>query len=596
MFFEKDFPDKLRSQILASEIVGKKVKLKGRGPEFSGLCPFHNEKTPSFSVNDQKGFYHCFGCGAHGDIVSFVMNVEGLEFKDAVEQIANDFGIAIPLVKNIDFVKEDKTVKTYELLEEIAKFFEKNLHSKIAQNARQYLSTRQINSTIAKKFRLGFAPDSYEELVTHLQKLGFKNDELLKSGVIGKNNQNNLFAKFRNRVIFPILDKKNRVIAFGGRTISDAMPKYLNSAETELFKKSQTLYNLSFARKAIFDKKYAIIVEGYMDAIALAKNSIENVVAGLGTALGKEHLQELFNITDKIVICLDGDLAGINASKRIAEIALPMINSKKNIEFNILPNQLDPDDFIKEFGVNETKKTFENSIPLSQMLFDFAIKEFGIILGKKNISAEKKAKVEAFLSDKIELIGDKSTKKYFSLYFKDILFQLGRNGNSKGLIRQTPKISLSKISDSKSEILALLIKFPYLVNFNNDKFDIREFEFGYEEFDEIKDKIVEAIEEEDILTLTENYAKITEKILLDLEKFGFNNHIAKIKNIIENLNNFDIDHISIRFQILLLRNLLIQITQEYKALTAENSEVANEKIAYCKSLEQEIASLEKELI
>ena len=355
MLFPKDFPDKLRSSILTSEVVGKKVKLKARGPEFQGLCPFHNEKSPSFTVNDLKGFYHCFGCAAHGDIISFVMQSDGLEYKDAVTKLAEDFGIPIPKT-DFDFTKENKLERDYLILEKACQFFEKNLYAETGFEARNYLKKRNLNAEIAKKFRLGFALNSYEALSNFLKEEGFSELEISKTGIIGQNDRKKLYDKFRNRVIYPITDKKNRVIAFGGRTIGDEMPKYLNSAETEFFKKNQTLYNIFYARKAIFTKAHAIVVEGYMDAIALSANGVENVVAGLGTALGAEHLKELFYITDRVVICLDGDDAGIRAAKRFSEIALPLITAKKNVAFSILPNKMDPDDFIKKFGAREIEK------------------------------------------------------------------------------------------------------------------------------------------------------------------------------------------------------------------------------------------------
>ena len=255
MLFPTDFPDKLRSSILTSQVVARKVKLKAHGKEFHGLCPFHNEKTPSFTVNDQKGFYHCFGCGAHGDIITFLMKNEGLEFKESVFRLADDFSIPVPEVKqNHNFTK--KIERDYPILERAAQFFEKNLYADIGIEARSYLKKRLLNGKIAKKFRLGLALNSYEALNKYLLQEGFSESELLRSGIIGKSDKGKIYDKFRSRVIFPITDKKNRVIAFGGRSLGDEMPKYLNSSETENFKKNQTLYNLYNARKAIFDKGF----------------------------------------------------------------------------------------------------------------------------------------------------------------------------------------------------------------------------------------------------------------------------------------------------------------------------------------------------
>ncbi len=604
MLFPKDFPEKLRSSILASEVVGKKVRLKARGKEFQGLCPFHNEKTPSFTVSDQKGFYHCFGCQAHGDIISFVMNVEGLDYKDAVKKLADDFGIPIPQVR-MDVVKEDKLERSYLLLEKICQFFEKNLYNENGLQARNYLKGRGLNSTIAKKFRLGFALDSYEALSNFLKSENFSESELLSSGVIGHNERKKIYDKFRNRIIFPITDKRNRVIAFGGRVITGANdeigPKYLNSAETELFKKNHTLYNTSLARKPIFSKGYAVVVEGYMDAISLFTNGAENVVAGLGTALGAEHLKELFYITDKIVICLDGDSAGIRAAKRTSEIALPLINARKNIAFAILPNQMDPDDFIKEFGIKELEKIFLNATPLSEMLFNFALLELGLDKAQK-ISAENKAKIETILQGKIEAISDSSSKKYFSLFFKDLLFSWGRNTaknqlqishNFQNKIYVKPSRNTSDLL--AQQVIALIIKFPQLAQFRDEDFDIKEVNFDNENLSQIKELVIELVDNGE------------ENLLAALEKLPFDTDITQIKNILARLGTIDLELALIKLRILLLRDLLFQVEAQYKEslskieeIETHQSAVINSKIReifdYKNSLEQKILSLEKENI
>jgi len=596
MIFDKDFPDKLRSSILPSQIVGKKVKLKGRNSEFQGLCPFHNEKTPSFTVNDQKGFYHCFGCGAHGDIIGFVIETEGLNFKDAVIKIAEDFGIPIPQAKPLDVVKENKLERDYLILEKAAQFFEKNLHTENGFEARNYLKKRDLNSAIAKKFRLGFSLDSYEALSEFLKSQNFSDEEILRCGIIGKNERGKIYDKFRNRVIFPITDKKNRVIAFGGRTIGDDMPKYLNSAETEIFKKNQTLYNIFFARKAIFSKGYAVVVEGYMDAIALAKAGIENVVAGLGTALGSEHLKELFYTTDKIIICLDGDSAGVRAAKRVSEIALPLINAKKNISFCILPNQLDPDDFIKEFGSVEIEKLFLEAIPLSQALFDFTLSDLKLDKSQK-ISAENKAKIENLLNEKIEQIKDNSSKKYFAQFFRDLLFTFGRGQKNAQISakksypknRQNPNDALAKM------IIAFITQYPEFSRFRDDICDVSELHFSNEKLSNLKELIIEKI------------AQNEENPISGLENSEFSNDISEIRQIAAGISHQNLESALIQFRILLLKDLLIHVDQQYKDSSGEidnidthQTAITNQKIReifdYKKSLEQKILMLEQEII
>ncbi len=559
MNFSKDFPEKLKSSILISEVIGKKVKLKKHGKEFSGLCPFHNEKSPSFTVNDQKGFYHCFGCHAHGDIISFTIDSEALVFKDAVIKLANDFGIEIPYVKNLDNIIDYKS-QDFTITEEINKFFEKNLYLPSNQNARTYLKNRGFNSVIAKKFHIGYAINSYEALIKHLQNLGFDNSHIENCGVVGKSDNGKLYDKLRNRITFAITDKKNRIIGFGGRSLGSDMPKYLNSAETELFKKNQTLYNFANAKKAIYDNGFAIIVEGYIDVISLAVNGFENVVAGLGTAISSNHIQQLFLITDKIIMCLDGDQAGINAAKRALEIALPFINSKKNMSFAFLPNQMDPDDFIKKSGNLEFKKILQDAIPLSQAMFDFANADLG--LTNKKLSAEDKARLEFELQHKINLITDNSVKKYFNLFVKESLFRLNSRNSS-----ENNSIKFSKINNINAKhnpniyplsIIAYLIKDPTLVNYSDKEFDVREMAFEHQEITDLKEFVISLIDE--------NCENIVEK----LDKSDFRAYNLQIKNILDkrliNKNN-----IKQKFRILLLEDLLIKLEKQSKeSLNIEN--------------------------
>ncbi len=592
MHFPKDFPEKLRSSILTSEVVGKKVKLKARGHEFQGLCPFHNEKSPSFTVNDLKGFYHCFGCAEHGDVISFVMKVDGLEYKDAVAKLAEDFGIPIPKVV-FNEAKENALERDYLILEKACQFFERNLHTEQGAEARAYLKKRNLNSTSAKKFRLGLSLNSYEALGDFLKSEGFSDLEISRTGIIGQNDRKKLYDKFRNRVMFPITDKKNRVIAFGGRCLGDEMPKYLNSSETEFFKKNQTLYNFFFARKAIFSKGFAVVVEGYMDAIALATNGVENVVAGLGTALGTEHLKDLFYATDKIIVCLDGDDAGIRAAKRVSEIALPLINAKKNVAFAILPNRMDPDDFIKEFGARELEKVFENATPLSESLFDFALMELGIDKNKK-ISAENKAKIEGNLTTKIEAIKDPSSKKYFALFFKDLLFLLGKNQQKTTAFKpvKSPAKLGSTLSDTKAlKIISFIVKFPELAKFRDEDFDTQELNFENENLAHLKELVIEAIDNNE-----ENYLEA-------LENSGFSKDIVKINNYSSELEGKSFDWVLIRFRKILLEDLLLQVEQQYQESLGKNIEEVGtpqtdqktrEIFNYKKSLELRITSLVKE--
>ena len=578
MQFPQDFPDKLRSSILVSEVVGKKVALKKKGREFMGLCPFHNEKTPSFTVNDQKGFYHCFGCQAHGDIITFEMNQEGLDFKEAIYKLARDFSIEVPQVKNFKIDQVNNDHLAYEILEEITKFFEKNLYLPIAQEARKYLQKRGINSIIAKKFRLGFALDSYESLTKHLQSKNYLEKDILQCGIIAKNDRQKIYDKLRNRITFPITNKKNQVIAYGARTLGNDLPKYLNSQETEIFKKNHTLYNIANARKAIFDKSFGVIVEGYMDAISLSVNGIENVVAGLGTAIGENHLKQLFQITDKIIICLDGDSAGIRAARRLSDIALPLINVKKNIALAILPNELDPDDFIKTYGAQAFIKFLDEAKSLSQSLFDFAISDLSLS-DVNQIVAEDRVKLEEILHQKTSLIIDNQCKKHFTNFFKDCVFNLTRNNFKKNIKTNSIVLNKTKFNNLGTinslpkqaenialQIISLLITYPTLCNYSDDVFIFRDVNLFDEKFTTLKEFLIDLIDHQ-------------EKNLLEmLENSEFNSYNKALKPMISGLSQKNFDSCKNLFRILLLKDLLLQLEIQCQESLNKNDDLYSEKI------------------
>lgn len=619
MRFTRDFPDILRANILPSQVISKRVKLKKNGKEYQGLCPFHNEKTPSFTVNDQKGFYHCFGCGAHGDIISFLINNEGLDFKDAVIKLANDFSIAIPQEKNFSQEKEDKIKVDFRILEEICCYYQENLFDPKHQNIRDYLKNRHIKGKIAQKFRLGYALDSYDSLVKFLQQKDYQEDEILRTGVVAKNQKGSLYDKLRHRIIFPITNKNNQVIAFGGRVLNkEIMPKYLNSAETSLFIKKRTLYNFANARSAIFKEESAIIVEGYMDVIALNNNGVENVVAGLGTALGEQHILQLFAICDKIIVCLDGDKAGFLAAQRLLDIALPISNNNKNLFFAFLPNDLDPDDFISKFGKIAFKEFLNEAKPMSQAMIDFAMNEIGINQGS-NLTAEDKAKLEGYLQKKANLIKDPLTKKYFLQFFKDYIYKIGRfsysgiNKNKNGF-RSNKYFQLNQNKDKANlsdflaqNIICYIIKKPELVDYKDENFTIIDLHFDNDVLNDIKDRLIEIIDLQNDLT--------EDKILLelekgsqekrDLEKNAFDNHISLIKDLLSRINIEE--HYLLRFRILLLKELLLKVDLQYKdcltrveEIKTDHSSIENQKIRqlfdYKSDLENEINNLEQEII
>ena len=415
--YDSHFLDYLRSKIVLSDVVGRSVNLKHKGRDHVACCPFHKEKTPSFHVNDEKGFYHCFGCGAHGDAISFVMQQEGLSFKDAVKKLADEYGVELPKFNNEKTVYKDNLTVIYDINEKACQFFEKNiLDSKVALD---YMKSRKISLNNIKKFRIGYALDDFNALITYLRKEGFKDEEMLKAGVVAFNK--NYYDKFRHRIMFPVMDKIGKVIAFTGRVIrKDDIPKYMNSPETPIYHKSSVLFNYFYAKKTIYDSKTAFLVEGNLDALSMYINGIENVVAPMGTAITEEQIEELWKICDDIIICLDGDSAGQKASLRVANLVLPLLKPMKNINFVVLPDGQDPDDFIKNVGRNYfLDYVNKNILSLSEFLWKNETKNIDTT---KFINAEEKTKLEINLNNIVKSIKNSTIARNFSTFFRGKLF------------------------------------------------------------------------------------------------------------------------------------------------------------------------------
>jgi DNA primase len=343
------FLDELRARTLLSSVVGRAVKLTRAGREWKACCPFHNEKTPSFTVNDEKGFYHCFGCGAHGDAIRFLTENGGLGFMDAVKELAEACGMTVPAPDPRAREKAERAEGLHDVMAAAAGWFGEQLDGKDGGEARAYLDRRGVSPAMRQAFGLGFAPDSRGRLKTALARFG--GDKLLEAGLLVKpEDEREPYDRFRGRLIIPIRDPRGRVIAFGGRVIGTGEPKYLNSPDTPLFDKGRTLYNLDRAGPAARKAGRIIVVEGYMDVIALAQAGFDEVVAPLGTALTEMQLERLWRITDVPILCFDGDGAGQRAAMRAALRALPMLAPSRSLAFATLPAGIDPDDLVRGEG------------------------------------------------------------------------------------------------------------------------------------------------------------------------------------------------------------------------------------------------------
>ena len=520
--YPESFVKELETTISISDLVGKKIPLKKRGRDFVACCPFHHEKTPSFSVSDMKGIYHCFGCGKSGNIFTFVMEMEGLNFKEAIEYLANLYGIPLPKIEKAKTKKKEEVDEIdliYKINEESCKFFEQNLFKFYGKTALMYASKRGLNKKNLEKFRIGFAMDDFSALLNYLKELGYKEEIIEKSGVIAKG-EKNYYDKFRNRLMFPVLDKKGRVIAFTGRILDDGMPKYMNSPETKIYKKGFTLFNYFFARKAIYDNNSAILVEGNMDAISLYINGVENVVAPMGTGITENQIKELWSTTNNIFVCLDGDSAGQKASIRLSKLVLPLISVGKNIKFVFLPKDVDPDDFIKKYGKIEFDNLLKNSISLSDYLWENEIKGLNID-EKDDILPEKKAELEKKIFSLLENIKDTKLKSHFEQFYRNKLWKLGKNSykiNKKDDIKTDvlknikSKINIDLMEKIERKICSLIIKFPNIINILMEKYKIDIFSVNF--LNDNCNNIISCIEECSNFTDNDDFAKKIQNLLV----------------------------------------------------------------------------------
>lgn len=363
-----DFIQQLLARVDIVDVVDKHVKLKKAGQNYSACCPFHNEKSPSFSVSPQKQFYHCFGCGAHGTAISFLMEYAGMGFRDSVRELAEGVGLTMPQEANsgesIERAREAASLG--EVMEAARDFYRREL--KNSPKAIEYFKGRGVSGEIAAKFGLGYAPDDWQGLKGAVE--DYTAGALSECGLVIDNDEGRRYDRFRDRVMFPILDQRGNVIGFGGRIIGQGEPKYLNSPETPLFEKGRELYGLFQARRAIRDTQTAIVVEGYMDVVALAQNGVENAVATLGTATTPTHVQKLLRMADNLVFCFDGDKAGRKAAWRALEQSLPVVIDGKDVRFLFLPAEDDPDTFVRRLGKDAFMTELKNAKPLSAFLFD----------------------------------------------------------------------------------------------------------------------------------------------------------------------------------------------------------------------------------
>jgi DNA primase len=409
MRFTPQFLEELRARLPVSEVVGRRVKLKKAGREYKGLSPFQQEKTPSFTVNDQKQFYHDFSTGKHGNIFDFVMETEGVSFPEAVERLASMAGLPLPAVTP-DAARHEQRRKTlYDVMELAAKFFADTLASRNGAKARGYLADRAITPATQLQFRMGYAPGERFALKEYLGAQGIPVDDMVETGLlIGGEDIPVPYDRFRDRVMFPISDHRGRVIAFGGRALEKDVPaKYLNSPETPLFHKGDNLYNLATARQAAHDGSPLIVVEGYVDVIAMVTSGFPGSVAPLGTALTENQLALLWKMADEPILCFDGDRAGQKAAWRAADLALPLLKPGKSLRFALLPEGQDPDDLARTGGRGAIEEVIAAARGLSDVIWSREIE------GGSFATPERRAALEARIGELSSGIRDEVVRRYY---------------------------------------------------------------------------------------------------------------------------------------------------------------------------------------
>jgi DNA primase len=423
MAFPPGFLDEIRIRVSLPEVIGRKVRLVKKGREYSGLCPFHNEKSPSFTVNDEKGFFHCFGCGAHGDVIGYVMQSQNLGFLEAVESLASEAGLEVPRATPQERERVFKQKTLVEVMEAAAGFFQAQLDSQAGAAARAYLDQRGLDRAAIERFRLGYAPgfSGGQGLLKQFLLREFPEDMLIEAGLVKQpDDGRDSFDYFRDRVMFPILDRAGRVIAFGGRVMGDGKPKYLNSPDTPLFHKGRVLYGLSWARAGVGKGASLVVTEGYMDVIALHRAGFEGAVAPLGTALTEEQLEELWKLTPEPTLCFDGDAAGQRAASRGLDRALPLLKAGRSLKFAVLPAGEDPDSLIGRQGNLAMQAVLDGAKPLAEVLFAQEL------AAKPIDTPERRADLTHRLNARAFAIADEGLKREYQYFFKNKLYEQGR--------------------------------------------------------------------------------------------------------------------------------------------------------------------------
>ncbi|HCE2073668.1 TPA: DNA primase [Vibrio parahaemolyticus] len=491
----RSFIDDLLARLDIVDIIDARVKLKKKGKNYGACCPFHNEKTPSFSVSQEKQFYHCFGCGAHGNAIDFMMEFERLEFVEAIEELASYLGLDVPREQRSGGggqfnsgpqASSSEKRSLYDLMGSIAQFYRNQLKQPSSKVAIEYLKDRGLSGEIVQKFGIGYVADEWDLVRKNFGQNKDNQDMLVTGGMLIENDKGNRYDRFRGRIMFPIRDRRGRVIGFGGRVLGEGTPKYLNSPETPIFHKGKELYGLYEVLQAHREPAQILVVEGYMDVVALAQYGVDYSVASLGTSTTGDHIQMLFRQTNTVVCCYDGDRAGKEAAWRALENALQFLKTGNTLKFLFLPDGEDPDSYVRKYGKAAFEQQIEQATPLSSYLFDNLIELHQINLGNN----EGKSALRAYASALIDKIPDP--------YFQELLEKLldERTGFDNRLRQPRKKISETRPQPHKEikrtpmrEVIALLIQNPSYAQMVPDLSSVRDLSIpGLSLFADVLDK------------------------------------------------------------------------------------------------------------
>jgi DNA primase len=533
------FMEELRNRLTLSDLIGRKVRLARAGREFKGCCPFHNEKTASFYVNDDKQFYHCFGCGAHGDAIGFAMQHDNLSFIEAIKELAGEAGMEVPQQSPQDVKKAEERKTLHSLMEEVTRWMESQLRAPTNKTAYRYITERGNSEEQLNNFRIGYAPADRQAMRQAMQAKGYDDAQMIEAGVLraGKNGREP-YAFFRERIMFPVPDRRGRVIAFGGRILPDHLrppetgdyvpAKYMNSSETPLFNKGGMLYGEPRARQAALDDKPLIVVEGYVDVMACVKAGFDGAMAPMGTALTEDQIMVLWRMIPQAskvpILCFDGDNAGRRAAARACERILPLLKANHSARFAFLPDGQDPDSLINGVGKEAFAAIIENSMPLVEFLWTYHT------TGQKFDTPEARAGLSKTLESEALKIPDREVQHYYRQAFREKVNKAfaqvytPRSNNAGGRNFKKPygknytaqnqgivSIKRPRFMGEENKLLAAIINHPTI-------FDVFEEEIG---FLSIKEPRIDALRQKIIELISEKANLTTENLVLELKNAGF---------------------------------------------------------------------------